>query len=56
MNFSFRKKTKFRNRGAFKCKVVFANMGSATLASNLKPNGVNFVTEELAKILSPLIY
>ena len=52
MNFGFRKKTKFRKRGAFKCKVGFVNIGSATLASNLKPNGVNFVTEELVKILS----
>ena len=55
MNHSLREKTKFRQRGAIKCKVGFANVGSATLASNLKPNGINFVTEELAKIVSRLI-
>ena len=43
MNHSLREKTKFRQRGAIKCKVGFANVGSATLASNLKPNGINFV-------------
>ena len=49
MNFDFREKTKFRKKGVIKCKVGFAKVGSATLASNLKPNRVNFFTEELAK-------
>ena len=55
MNFDFREKTKFRKRGIIKCKVGFANVGSATLGSNHKPNGVNFFTEELAQIVIQLI-